>query len=333
MMKRIAILGAGGMGTALAVLFARTARSVQVWSRDPDRAAELSRTRENARHLPGVVLPDNVAVTHNACDATAAADLIVVAVPSAYLRATLTAIADRVPAAAPVLSVVKGIENRTFARPSRIIVEAMGARPLAVLSGPSHAEELARGLPASVVVAGEDGGLCVRVRDALNQGMFRVYTNADAPGVELAGALKNILGIAAGVCQGLGLGDNARAALLTRGLAEITRFGVVLGGRQSTFFGLAGIGDVITTCFSPHGRNRAVGERIGRGETLEQVLDGMVNVAEGVPTTRSVHDQARERNVDVPITDELYEVLFQGKPPQAALADLMVRTPKDEWPS
>ncbi|MCA1686466.1 MAG: NAD(P)-dependent glycerol-3-phosphate dehydrogenase, partial [Planctomycetia bacterium] len=304
---------------------------VQLWARDPERAAGLSRARENLRHLPGVALPDNVGVTPNACDASAAADLIVVAVPSAFLRETLVSVADRLPPDVPVLSVVKGIENQTFARPSRIIVDSLGPRPVAVLSGPSHAEELARGLPASVVVAGEDEALCLAVRDALNQGMFRVYTNPDALGVELAGALKNILGIAAGVCDGLGLGDNAKAALLTRGLVEIARFGVDLGARPSTFSGLAGVGDVITTCFSTHGRNRAVGERIGRGEPLETVLAGMVNVAEGVPTTRSVHDQARGRGVDVPITDELYEILFRDKPPRAALNDLMVRAPKVEW--
>ena len=331
MMTRIVILGAGGMGTALAALFAKTTRAVLVWSRDPNRAAELERSRENARHLPGVLLPANVLVTSNAAEATAGAELIVVAVPSAYLRSTLAGIADSIPPGVPALSVVKGIENQTFARPSQIIVDALGPRAVAVLSGPSHAEEFARGLPASVVVAGEDESLCVRTRDALNVGMFRVYTNPDALGVELAGALKNVLGIAAGVCDGLGLGDNAKAALLTRGLVEIMRFGVALGARQETFFGLAGVGDVITTCFSRHGRNRMVGERIGRGETLDAVLANMVDVAEGVPTTRSVHDQARDRGVSVPITDELHDILFQGKSPRAALADLMVRLPKDEW--
>jgi glycerol-3-phosphate dehydrogenase (NAD(P)+) len=304
---------------------------VRLWSRDPERASELGRSRENARHLPGVRLPGNVGVTSSADQATRDADLLVVAVPSAYLRATLTAIAGEVPVAVPVLSVVKGIENQTFARPSRIITDALGERPVAVLSGPSHAEEFACGLPASVVVAGADEALCVRVRNALNQVMFRVYTNPDALGVELAGALKNVLGIAAGVCDGLELGDNAKAALLTRGLVEITRFGVELGAHASTFYGLAGVGDVITTCYSRHGRNRAVGERIGRGESLDQILAGMVNVAEGVPTTRSVHHQALARGVAVPITDELHEILFRGKSPRSALADLMVRLPKDEW--
>jgi glycerol-3-phosphate dehydrogenase (NAD(P)+) len=330
-MKRVAILGSGGMGTALAILFAKIARSVQIWARNPTYAAEIEQSRTNARHLPGVVLPEDVGVTPNACEATAAADLIVAAIPSAYLRATLTSLAEQIPPSIPVLSVIKGIENDTFARPSQIILETLGTRPVAILSGPSHAEEVARGLPASVVVAGADDRLNVRVRDALNQGMFRVYTNSDAIGVELAGALKNILGIAAGICDGLGFGDNAKAALLTRGLVEITRFGVRLGAQAATFSGLAGFGDVVTTCYSKFGRNRAVGERIGRGASLSVVLADMVNVAEGVPTTRSINDQALERGIEMPITNELYQILFQGKSPRAAVTDLMIRLPKQEW--
>ena len=329
-MERVAVLGAGGMGTALALLFAKSARQVRLWARDPARAAEIQKSRHNPRHLPGVLLPENIQISADPRTVADAADLLVVAIPSAYLRSTLNAVATQIPPNLPVLSVVKGIENQTFARPSRLVEEVLGARPIAILSGPSHAEELARALPASVVVAGADASLCLSVRDALNHGMFRVYTSSDLIGVELAGALKNILGIAAGVCDGLDLGDNAKAALLTRGLVEITRFSVELGARQETFFGLAGVGDLITTCFSPHGRNRALGERIGRGEPLDHILANMVNVAEGVPTTRSVHDQARQRGIEVPITDELYEVLFNGKPPLAALTDLMVRLPKVE---
>jgi len=305
-------------------------RSVQVWARDAAHAAELARTRENLRHLPGIILPENVVVTPNACDATGGADLIVVAIPSAFLRATLSGLSDRIPPGIPVLSVVKGIENATFARPSQIVVETLGRRSVAVLSGPSHAEELARGLPASVVVGGTDEALNRVVRDTLNQGMFRVYTNPDALGVELAGALKNILGIAAGICDGLGFGDNAKAALLTRGLVEIARFAVNLGAQPATFYGLAGVGDLITTCYSPFGRNRSVGERIGRGERPAAVLASMVNVAEGVPTTRSVHDQARQRGVEMPITDEVALILFHGKSPRDAVTDLMLRVPKDE---
>jgi glycerol-3-phosphate dehydrogenase (NAD(P)+) len=318
------------MGTALALLFSKTVRSVQLWARDPAHAAELARARANERHLPGITLPGNVEVTPNACDATGGSDLIVAAIPSAFLRATLAGLVERIPPRIPVLSVVKGIENGTFARPSQIVVETLGPRSVAILSGPSHAEELARGLPASVVVGGSDEALNRAVRDALNQGMFRVYTNPDALGVELAGALKNILGIAAGICDGLGFGDNAKAALLTRGLVEIARFAVNLGAEPATFYGLAGVGDLITTCYSPFGRNRTVGQRIGRGETPDSVLASMVNVAEGVPTTRSVHDQARRRGVEMPITDEVELILFHGKSPRDAVTDLMLRSPRDE---
>jgi glycerol-3-phosphate dehydrogenase (NAD(P)+) len=327
----VAILGAGGMGTALALLFARSAIEVRLWSRDPGHAREFARTRVNERHLPGIRVPDSVRITSEGAEAVDGAALIVAAIPTTYLRAALEPFATEAPPSVPALSVVKGIEYGTFARPSQIIGQAMGPRPVAVLSGPSHAEELARGLPASVVVSGTDGLLNESIRDALSHETFRVYTSTDAMGVELAGALKNILGIAAGICDGLGFGDNAKAALLTRGLVEIARLGVDLGARFETFYGLAGVGDVVTTCYSPYGRNRAVGERIGKGQTLDQVLAEMVNVAEGVPTTRSVYWLAKERGVEMPITVELYQVLFEGKSPRAAVTDLMVRLPRVEW--
>jgi glycerol-3-phosphate dehydrogenase (NAD(P)+) len=333
LMNRVAILGAGGMGTALVLLFGRAVGDVRLWSRDREHAEELLRTRINERHLPGVVLPDGVLVTSHAAAAADGADLIVAAVPTSYLRRTLEALAGELPPETPVLSVVKGIEYGSFARPSQIIEQTLGPRPIAVLSGPSHAEELARGLPASVVVSGKSESLNDQVRDVLSHEAFRVYTSTDPLGVELAGALKNILGIAAGICDGLEIGDNGKAALLTRGLVEIARLGVHLGARLETFYGLAGVGDVVTTCYSPYGRNRSVGERIGRGEAVESVLASMVNVAEGVPTTRSVHSLAKEQGVDMPITAELYRVLFEGKAPRAAVGDLMVRAPKVESPS
>ena len=330
-MKRVAILGAGGMGTALALLFERRGATVRLWSRDADRAVEMARTRVNTLHLPSVEIPRSIAITSIACDATEAVDLIVAAIPSAYLRATLAPLIERVPPKVPALSVIKGIEVGTLARPSRIILETLGPRPVAILSGPSHAEEIASGLPASVVVAGTDESLNAGVRDALNTGTFRVYTNPDAVGVELAGALKNVLGIAAGICDGLGFGDNAKAALITRGLVEMSRFAVDQGGHPSTFYGLAGIGDVLTTCYSPFGRNRSVGESLGRGRTLAETLAGTANVAEGVPTARSLHEWASRRRVVMPIADELYRILFEGKPPRQAVIDLMDRLPKEEW--
>jgi glycerol-3-phosphate dehydrogenase (NAD(P)+) len=328
-LQRFAVLGTGGMGTALAILLARSASTVTLWGRSPKRIADLARLRENRLHLPGVLLPDSVRPSADAAEAVASADLIVVAIPSAFLRSITAGIADAIPTATPVLSVVKGIERETFARPSEIISEAWGSRPVAVLSGPSHAEEIARGLPASVVVAGEEE-LSIQVRNALSGAAFRVYTNPDALGVELSGALKNILGIAAGICEGLGFGDNAKAALLTRGLVEIARFGVSLGAQFSTFWGLAGVGDVITTCYSPFGRNRAVGVKIGQGIGLAEVLGAMNDVVEGVFTTRSVYEQARERGIVMPIIDEVHHILFEGKSPRLAVTDLMTRDPKVE---
>jgi glycerol-3-phosphate dehydrogenase (NAD(P)+) len=330
-MKRVAILGAGGMGTALALLFARRGLAVKLWTRSRSDVVDMLRTRENARHLPGVAIPDEIGISSNACNTTEFADLIVAAIPSSYLRAMLVHLEEQVPMKVPFLSVVKGIENETLARPSRIIVETLGPRPVAVLSGPGHAEELARGLPASLVLAGEDEGLNLAIRDALNGGAFRVYTNPDAIGVELAGALKNVLGIAAGICDGLGFGDNAKAALVTRGLVEMARFAVDQGARASTFYGLAGVGDVLTTCYSPFGRNRAVGEALGRGKTLAEILEGMDSVAEGVSTARSLHEWAARRGVEMPIADEVYRILFEGKSPLAAVGALMERDPKDEW--
>jgi glycerol-3-phosphate dehydrogenase (NAD(P)+) len=256
----------------------------------------------------------------------------VAAIPTAFLRETLAGMAAEVPPGVPALSVVKGIEQGTFARPSEVIVQTLGPRPVAVLSGPSHAEEIAKGLPASVVVASDDEALAARVRDALNGPTFRVYTNDDVLGVEMSGAMKNILGVAAGICDGLGFGDNAKAALLTRGLVEIARFSCDMGAKPSTFLGLAGVGDVITTCYSPFGRNRAVGMKIGRGATLAEALAGMADVAEGVTTARSVHALARSRGVAMPITDEVYRILHENKPPRAAVTDLMLRLPKVEWP-
>jgi glycerol-3-phosphate dehydrogenase (NAD(P)+) len=320
------------MGTALALLFGKAVQDIRLWSRDRQHAEDLARLRVNERHLLGIKVPESVRISHVARDVARGVDLIVAAVPTSFLRATLSRLAAEIPAGTPVLSVVKGIEFGTFARPSQIIEDCLGTRPIAVLSGPSHAEELARGLPASVVVSGTFERLCADVRDALSHEAFRVYTSTDPLGVELAGALKNILGIAAGICDGLKIGDNGKAALLTRGLVEIARLGVDLGARIETFYGLAGVGDVVTTCYSPYGRNRAVGERIGRGEAVARVLSDMVNVAEGVPTTRSVHALATERGVEMPITAQLHQVLFEGKPPRAAVVDLMIREPKVESP-
>jgi glycerol-3-phosphate dehydrogenase (NAD(P)+) len=257
-------------------------------------------------------------------------DLLVVAIPTAFLRETLLEIAGALDRNRPVVSVIKGLENDTFMRPSEIITDVLGSRAVVALSGPSHAEEIARRLPASVVAASGDLALARHVQAIFSTDRFRVYTNLDIIGVELAGALKNVIAIAAGICDGLEYGDNAKSALMTRGLVEMTRFGTTLGAEPSTFVGLAGMGDLITTCMSPYGRNRRVGEQLGRGETLSDILENLGGVAEGVTTTRSVRDLAEQRGIEMPITEEVYQVLFEEKSPVEATDSLMLRPPKSE---
>ena len=329
MPTRFAVLGSGGWGTAVAVLLAQnSAHRVQLWCAHPARAEELLRTRQNAQLLPGIDIPDAVHVTADPAEAVAGADCWVTAIPTAYLRATLGRLTAIRQDDAPVVSLTKGLEISTFRRPSEMIGELLKTEQVAVLSGPSHAEEVARGMPTSLVVAAE-GGLAARVQGWFATDRFRVYTNGDLIGVELAGALKNVIGIAAGVCDGLGFGDNAKAALLTRGLVEMTRFGVAHGAEPATFAGLAGMGDLITTCFSPHGRNRRVGYRLGRGEPLADVLAGP-QVAEGVFTSRSVFERASRSGIEAPIMTGVYQMLYEGKPPLAVVQDLMTRSPKQE---
>jgi glycerol-3-phosphate dehydrogenase (NAD(P)+) len=326
----VAVVGDGGWGTALALVLHGRGVDVRLWSREPDYAREMARTARNPRYLPGVPLPRGLLVTGDAAEAFDGIALAVSAVPTQHLRATWGGIAGALPRGAPVCSVTKGIELKTLERPTQILAEALGRRALAVLSGPSHAEEVARGLPAAVVVASRSAALARRVQDLFSTDRFRVYRLTDVVGVEFAGAAKNVVALAAGILDGCGLGDNAKAALITRGSVEIGRLGVRLGARRATFAGLAGMGDLIVTCASRHGRNRAVGERIGRGERLEDILTGMRMVAEGVATTRSIVGLARRMKVEMPIAREVHHVLFDGKAPLEAVKDLMLREPKRE---
>jgi glycerol-3-phosphate dehydrogenase (NAD(P)+) len=325
------VLGSGAMGIACSCLLSEhPGQRVKLWGRDTAHIAELVATRENSRLLPGVKIPAGIDLTADIEYAVSGADLLVVAIPSAYLREALTRLAPYIPRHVPVVSVVKGMENSTQYRPSQIISEVLGHDAVAVLGGPSHSEEICRRLPASVVVASADQTLARRVQGVFTTDRFRVYTNRDMVGVELAGALKNVVAIAAGISDGLGFGDNAKAALVTRAIVEMTRFGVLSGAEASTFSGLAGLGDLITTCISPYGRNRKVGERLGRGETLAQILQTMQSVAEGVPTSRSIYEYAQRQGIEMPISTEVYRVLFEDKPPREATTDLMVRPPRDE---
>jgi glycerol-3-phosphate dehydrogenase (NAD(P)+) len=328
---QFAVLGDGAWGTAITLLLAQDPdHRVTLWSAREENARILRERRENLRLLPGVPIPPSVGLTTDVRQAVAGADLWIAAIPTVYLRETLSRLAPLVRPEVPVLSLAKGLEMGTFRRPTEVLAEVLGARRLAVLSGPSHAEEVSRGLPTSVVVASPEPELARRVQQHFGTDRFRVYTHPDMLGVELAGALKNVIGIAAGIGDGLGFGDNSKSALLTRGVVEMARFGVALGAEHQTFFGLAGIGDLITTCVSRHGRNRHVGERLGRGEKLGGILAGMTMVAEGVYTTRSVHDRAARMGIDMPITNEVYRVLYEDKDPRAAVNDLMLREPRSE---
>lgn len=331
MTTRITILGAGAMGTACSVLLSEHAgQQVTLWGHNPQHMEELAARRENRRLLPGVPIPDGVEITSSIATAASRAELFVAAIPTKYLRSALTSIAGRIPADRPFVTVIKGLEVDTFQRPSEVIADVLGQRAVCALGGPSHAEEISRRLPASVVAASGDLTLARRVQQVFSTDRFRVYTNPDIIGVELAGALKNIIAIAAGISDGLGYGDNAKSALMTRGIVEIMRFGTALGAEASTFAGLAGVGDLITTCFSRHSRNRHVGERLGKGETLDQILGSMDAVAEGVTTARSVHDLAEKRDIEMPITAEVFRVLFDGRSPAEATNSLMLRPPRGE---
>ncbi len=323
------MFGAGGWGTALSLVLRATGRHPVLYARRADFAAELRRVRENRPYLPGVHLPENLAIASGVPDFRDAR-LFVLAVPTQFVRKSLEPLAKTFPKDLPVVSVVKGIEVGTLKRVSQVIRDVLGRVPVCVLSGPSHAEEVGRRLPTTVVAASRNHALARKVQQAFMTDRFRVYSHTDVKGVELGGAVKNVIAIAAGICDGMGLGDNAKSALLSRGLVEISRLGGALGARRTTFYGISGMGDLVTTCYSPWGRNRSVGLAIGKGKKLSQILAEMKMVAEGVETTRSVLALARRCHVSLPIVEEVHAVLFEDKDPRHAVADLMKRGAKSE---
>lgn len=333
MAERVTIVGDGAMATVCSILLTAGGHQVTLWGAFEEFIERLMQNRENQRFLPGVKLPRSVRLTANDADCFADCTLILSAVPTQYMRSVWKRLAPHAPVGIPIVSVAKGIENNTLLRPTQIIQDVVGKRPLVALSGPNIAAELARYLPATAVAASQDADLVQRVQSAFSTQWFRVYTNTDVIGVELAGATKNIIAIAAGILDGLAAGNNAKAALVTRGLVEITRLGVAMGALESTFHGLAGMGDLVTTCVSPEGRNRTVGEQIGKGRKLQDILDGMDSVAEGVPTTKSVRELSRRHHVEMPITEAVHAVLFEGKDAIDALTDLMTRQAKPERPA
>jgi len=330
--EKLCVIGDGGMGTICAIMLAENGHDVALWSAFGEQARLVAADRENKRFLPGVKLPDRVRVTADDAEAFAGVSLAISAVPAQFIRGVWRRLAGRCPADLPICSVAKGIENHTLLRPTEVLADCLGGpgRPLAALSGPSIAPELARRLPATVVVAATHPGLAARVQALISRPYFRVYTNPDLLGVEIAGATKNVIAIAAGVLDGMKAGDNAKAALVSRGLSEITRLGLAMGAQAETFAGLAGIGDLVTTCISPVGRNRSFGEAVGRGLSVELALAAAHGVVEGVATTESVMELARRHGVAMPITGAIYDVLFNNVAPRDAIVGLMARPLKAE---
>ena len=341
MLQNISIIGDGAMGSVLAMLLCEKKIATRMWGYDAQQLKELQQAGENKRFLPGYKLPACLQFEPDDERIMAGADLIVSAVPCQFMRGVWNRLKDYVPDGVPIVSVTKGIENDTLMRPSQIIAEilrfsfdsaqdAAQNDSLAVLSGPTIADELARRLPATACAAASDEELAREVQYTFSADWLRIYTNTDVVGVELAAACKNIIAIAAGIVDGIGAGDNAKAALLSRGLAEIARLGTACGARPQTFAGLTGLGDLVTTCISPKGRNRSFGERIGKGQTIEQARRATESVIEGIATCKSVITLAGRYDVEMPITQAVYEVLFENKPVQTAIADLMRRRLKAE---
>ncbi len=332
---RVGMIGAGSWGTALALVLHENGHEVRCWTIDEESLEDIHMNHENSRYLPGIKIPQEIVFTSDLRLIVEDPDIIVNAVPSQVSRSALSLVREIFTDQGQIwVSVAKGIENKTYKRISEVIAEVMAvpAERIAVLSGPSHAEEVARKIPTAIVSASVNLETARKIQNVFMNQYLRIYANQDIIGVELGGALKNIIALAAGICDGAGYGDNTKAALMTRGLVEISRLGVEMGARPSTFAGLSGMGDLIVTCMSRHSRNRYVGEQIGKGRSLKEVLEEMVMVAEGVRTTESAYELAKMKKVEMPITEQIYKVLFENKSPSQAMIDLMTRSSKiEDW--
>ncbi|MCH8325474.1 MAG: NAD(P)H-dependent glycerol-3-phosphate dehydrogenase [Bacteroidetes bacterium] len=330
---RISVLGAGGWGTTLAILLHYNGHSVTLWEYKKDYARILDKKRENKTYLPGISIPNDLTITHNLNEAAIDNNMIVLAVPSQFLRSVIKKIDKNLLKNSILVSVSKGIENNTLMTMSQMLLDAvptLSENQIGVLSGPSHAEEVSRRIPTTVVTASKDIETSKSIQSAFITSYFRAYASTDVLGVELGGALKNVIAIGAGIIDGVKFGDNTKAAIMTRGIAEISRLGVAMGANPETFAGLSGMGDLIVTCMSKHSRNRYVGEQIGGGKKLKQVLKEMSMVAEGVMTSKSASQLAKKMKVNTPITNEVYNILFKDKDPLKATTDLMTRDMKME---
>jgi glycerol-3-phosphate dehydrogenase (NAD(P)+) len=328
--SNISIFGAGSMSTALAILLAKKGHAVKMWSTFKEEIAMINNIREQKHKLPGVTIPDGVMCTGDVEEALHGTDAVVLALPSQTIRSNAKEISRYLGENKIIVCCSKGIEEGTCKLLSDVIEEEVPQARVAALSGPSHAEEIARGIPTTVVAASKEKEVAQYVQELFMSSSFRVYTNPDVTGVELGGAIKNVIALCAGISDGLGFGDNTKAALMTRGIAEISRLGIAMGAQPLTFAGLTGIGDLIVTCTSLHSRNRRAGILIGQGKTLTQALDEVKMVVEGVATTKPAYKLADEKGVSMPITTQAYEVLFRNKNPRQAVADLMMREPTHE---
>lgn len=333
-MSKIIVMGAGSWGTTIAILLAEKNNEVVLWEFDSKKAEEISRTRENPLFLKGKRLPDNVLVTSNIDNLLDGVEYIVMAIPSQFLRSVISKISTQIKENMIIVNLAKGIEIKSHKRMSEIIKEELLGKfhkNIVALSGPTHAEEVSERKPSAIVAACENIEVAKKVQELFNTDYFRVYAHHDIVGVEIGAALKNCIAIAAGICDGFGFGDNSKSAIMTRGLLEMTRFGLAFGAEEKTFSGLTGIGDLITTCTSRHSRNRFVGEKIGSGEKIDDILKSMVMVAEGVPTIKAVYEIAQEQNIYMPIISGLYNIIYLNSDPKTEVIQLMTRELKEEF--
>lgn len=330
---RISVLGSGSWGTALAILLGRKGYDVILWSRRPEQAAQMQETRENTQYLPGFPLPDCVCCTGNLSDTLIGCNALILAVPSTAVRDITHKIFGHLPAETLLVHAGKGLESATGMRGSEIIAEELGidiSRECVVLSGPNLSNELVRGVPSATVVASQTPKTAYSAQELFHSGSLRVYRASDVTGVELGGAIKNVMAIGAGICDGMGFGDNTKAALITRGLKEMVRLGVVMGADPATFTGLSGIGDLMATCSSTLSRNLRMGLMLGLGKSVSESMSTLGQVAEGVHTCKAAYLLSQKHDVEMPITNQLYGILFEGKSPTQGLVDLMNRSYKEE---
>ncbi|SNS23918.1 glycerol 3-phosphate dehydrogenase (NAD(P)+) [Anaerovirgula multivorans] len=326
----VAVLGAGSWGTALSLELNSKGHRINLWMRRKEQLDEIIKTKNNEKYLPGVDIPTNINLTIDIIEAVKDTDMILLTVPTQKVREVIKSIKPYIKPQQVIVNAAKGIEQNSHLRISQIIEEELPQQPYAVISGPSHAEEVVRNMPTTVVIASKEREIAEFVQDMFISSTFRVYTNPDVAGVELGGALKNVIAFGAGIADGLGFGDNARAALMTRGIREIARLGKAMGADLATFAGLSGIGDLIVTCTSMHSRNRRAGILIGKGKSLEETLKEIGMVVEGITTTKVAYELAQEYNIEMPITKEIYNVLYKDTDPRDAVTNLMTRSKKHE---